>query len=92
MPYGFWALNLGPLEEQPVLLTIKPSLQLHLLLLKQNVEAFRRRISIIGLMAEDFNDVLRRLIRQVLLHQADDEHTTKDKYQRDLEADQMNRT
>lgn len=38
---------------------------------------------IIGLMAEDFNDVLRRLIRQVLLHQADDEHTTKDKYQRD---------
>lgn len=47
---------------------------------------------IIGLMAEDFNDVLRRLIRQVLLHQADDEHTTKDKYQRDLEADQMNRT
>lgn len=46
MPYGFWALNLGPLEEQPVLLTIKPSLQLHLLLLKQNVEAFRRRISL----------------------------------------------
>jgi hypothetical protein len=23
---GFWELNLGPLEEQPVLLTAKPSL------------------------------------------------------------------
>ena len=25
-PYGCWELNLGPLEEQPVLLTTEPSL------------------------------------------------------------------
>lgn len=27
LPCGFWKLNLGPLEEQPVLLTAKPSLR-----------------------------------------------------------------
>jgi hypothetical protein len=26
-PYGYWDLNPGPLEEQPVLLTAEPSLQ-----------------------------------------------------------------
>lgn len=25
LPCGFWELNQGPLEEQPVLLTVKPS-------------------------------------------------------------------
>ena len=28
LPCGYWELNLGPLEEQPVLLTAKLSLQL----------------------------------------------------------------
>lgn len=28
-PYGFWDFNLGPLEEQPGLLTASPSLQSH---------------------------------------------------------------
>jgi hypothetical protein len=28
LPCGFWELNLDPLEEQPVLLTAEPSLQL----------------------------------------------------------------
>jgi hypothetical protein len=28
LPCGCWELNLGPLEEQPVLLTMEPSLQL----------------------------------------------------------------
>jgi hypothetical protein len=26
LPYGCWELNLGPLQEQPVLLTMEPSL------------------------------------------------------------------
>ena len=26
LPCGYWELNLGPLEEQPVLLTVEPSL------------------------------------------------------------------
>jgi hypothetical protein len=36
-PHGFWKLNSGPLEEQPVLLTAEPSHQpLNILSLKQN--------------------------------------------------------
>jgi hypothetical protein len=30
LPYGCWELNLGPLEEQPVLLTAEPSHQPHI--------------------------------------------------------------
>jgi hypothetical protein len=38
-PCGCWELNPGPLEEQPVVLTIEPSLQL-------NISVFSFKISI----------------------------------------------
>ena len=35
LPSGFWELNPGPLEEQPVLLTVEPSLQCLPVILKK---------------------------------------------------------
>jgi hypothetical protein len=36
-PRGYWELNSGPLEEEPVLLTAEPSLQPYRQILGQNV-------------------------------------------------------
>lgn len=46
LPCGCWALNLGPLEEQSVLLTSQPSLQL-LLLKFLELEASKTKMSLV---------------------------------------------
>ncbi len=50
-PCGCWELNSGPLEEQSVLLTSEPSLQLLLLILF--VVVFRDRVSLCSLAVRE---------------------------------------